>query len=548
MFFSLVRNLVKDDFYLNFLDMIFRFSLVMLLFCSCVLTAQNKEVRTQPSDVTVFLQSAKVTEIAKVSLVEGKNMIKVIGLPNAVDDNSYQVGLSHQALLLSVTPSTNFLKSNEYTVEEQKLLDKKKNLKTDQKFLQAEINTLNGELTLIEQNQKIGNNESGWSAEQLSTLATYYTKRTLAIRQSLVRKSIEMENLNSKLHDIEQQIKESVKDKNVNRKEVLLEVQSSKALTSTLKITYVINAARWQPFYDIRAKSTKEPVDIITKGKIYQNSGKDWKNVNLSVSTYLPRANQNRPILNPFYVRESVGNVLLEQVNARDLQSYSNSLMLREESDALEDVAVTQVLGQQLNVLYAVNGQQNVSTNANGQTFILDKQSAEAEYVHHSVPKLTEDVFLLANIKDWQSLNLLLAEANIYFQDNYLGKTTINPNTTLSEFPISLGVDERIVVNRRLLDNLRSTKLLSSKKVDNYSYEIKVRNNSKEAITLEILDQIPISQNSKIEVLNVESNEGDLDKNTGSILWKKDILSGSGNTITFSYQLKYPKELQLQFY
>lgn len=520
----------------------------MLLFFSHALTAQNKEVRTQPSDVMVFLKSAKVTEVAQVNLVQGKNIIKVIGLPNSVDDNSYQVGLSNQGLLLSVIPSTNFLKSNEYTNEEQKLLDKKKNLKTDQKFLQAEINTLNGELKLIEQNQKIGNNESGWSAEELAKLASYYAERTLEIRQMLVRKSIDLEAIDNKLMDVERQIKESVKDKNVNRKELLLEIESSKASTSTLKITYITNAAGWQPFYDIRAKSTKEPIDIVTKGKIYQNTGKDWENVNLSVSTYLPRSNQNRPVLNPFYVRESVDNVLSGQVSGRNLKSFSNSLVLRDDSVALDEVVVTQVLSQQLNVLYAVNGRQNVSTNISGQTFILDRQSAEAEYVHHSVPKLTEDVFLLANIKNWQSLNLLLTEANIYFQDNYLGKTTINPNTTLSEFPISLGVDERIVVNRRLLDNLRSTKLLSSKKVDNYSYEIKVRNNSRETIKLEILDQIPITQNDKIEVLNIELNGGDLDENSGSILWKQDVLSGKASTFTFSYQLKYPKEFQIQFY
>ena len=98
------------------------------------------------------------------------------------------------------------------------------------------------------------------------------------------------------------------------------------------------------------------------------------------------------------------------------------------------------------------------------------------------------------------------------------------------------------------MDNLESTKFLSSKKVDNYAYEIKVRNNSGDTITLEILDQIPITQNNKIEVVEVETAGGDLDENTGSILWKEEIARGQGKTIVFSYKVKYPKEMELQFY
>jgi uncharacterized protein (TIGR02231 family) len=213
-----------------------------------------------------------------------------------------------------------------------------------------------------------------------------------------------------------------------------------------------------------------------------------------------------------------------------------------------EAVVVSEAVSQQFNTLYTVDGRQSVSTNTDGQTFILDKKSVEADYLYHTVPKRSEEVFLLANIKNWQSLNLLLTEANIYFQDHYIGKTTINPNYTSSTFSISLGVDERIIVKRRLLDNLRSTKLLSSKKVENYAYEISLKNNRAEEIAIEILDQIPISQHKNIELINVETNGGKLDNNTGSVLWKVNLKEGENKRIMLSYQLKYPEDVELQFY
>lgn len=521
---------------------------VALMLFTTVLTAQEIKYKSTPSEATVYLQSARVVETAKVNLQKGKNSITIERLPNSIDVNTYQVGLNGGAILLSVTPSTNYLSPEEYSDDEKTLLDQKKSLQTKLKLLNAEISTLNGELSLIEQNQKIGNNDSGWTAEELTKLAAYYAKRTLEIRQLLVNQNLEQEDFNQQIRDIENQINLSVKDRNANRNELILEIEAPKSTASDIKITYVTPSAGWQPFYDIRATDIESPIDIITKGKVYQSTGKDWKNVQLSVSTYLPKSNQNRPILNPFYVGEAQINQV--QGYAKRNEAVLNSYQVRdaEESMALDEVVVTEVLPQQLNILYKVTGTQTVSTTEKGQTFVLEKQSVEADFIHHAVPKIAEDVFLLANIKNWQALNLLLTEANIYFEENYVGKTTIDPNYTKDEFPISLGVDERIVVKRRLLDNLESNKFLSNKKVDDYAYEFKIRNNSGDDITLEILDQIPIAQNNKIEIEEVETNGGVLDEKTKSILWTENISRGSGKTINFSYQIKYPKEMELQFY
>jgi uncharacterized protein (TIGR02231 family) len=521
----------------------------MLFLCSSLLTAQPQDIRTTPSAATVYLNSAKVTETATFTLKQGKNTLKVVGLPNSIDINSYQIGLSNGATLLSVSPSTNYLKTDEYSAEEQQLLDKKKDLQLRQKLVDAEIKTLEGELRLIEKIQSSGNTENAWTAVEIADLAAYYAKRTLEIRTLLIEKNMIYQDILEQIKDLEMQIRGYVKDKNVNRNEVVLEIQSSKQMNASLNISFITFAAGWQPFYDIRAKSITDPLEIITKGKVYQNTGKTWDNIQLKVSIYFPKSNQDRPILTPFYVREAqYPSPLSGQVRSANAP-LGNSYKLREESMELDEVVVvSEAVSQQFNTLYTVDGRQTVSTNTDGQTFILDKKSVEADYVYHTVPKLSEDVFLLANIKNWQSLNLLLTEANIYFQDNYIGKTTINPNYTSSTFSVSLGVDERIIVKRRLLDNLRSTKLLSSKKVENYAYEISVKNNRAEDIAMEILDQIPITQNNKIELINVESNEGKLDKNTGSVLWKVNLKEGENKKIMLSYQLKYPEDVELQFY
>jgi len=515
------------------------------------MVAQEKTVTTEPKEVTVYLQSAKVTERGTVNLSNGKNILKVTNLSNHININTYRIGLSNRATLLSVTPSTNYLKADDFSKEEQLLRDQQEIVQLELKFKEAEEQSLAGELRLIEENRKIGNTETGWTTEQLASLASYYAKRTLEINKKRIVLQTEITKIKEELSKINKQLTETRTDKNQNRQELLLEVDATRAMSTTVDITYIVSNAGWQPFYDIRAASLNDPLELITKGKVYQNTGKDWTNVAMEVSTYLPKSNQNRPILNPFYIKEyqpqNNNGYGLEEVVVT-AESTVNSLQMRKDSKALEDVPVTAVVEQQFNVIYGLNAPQSVTSSGKGQTLILDKKTIEAEYKYHAVPKLTEEVFLLANIKNWQTLNLLLTEANIYFEDNFIGKTTINPNYTKDEYPLSLGVDERIIIKRRLIDNLTTKRTLSSKKIDAFAFEIKIRNNGPKAIELEILDQLPISQNNKIDVDVLELAGGDYDADTGSILWTKNIARGGNELFTFKYEVTYPKDMELQYY
>ena len=226
----------------------------------------------------------------------------------------------------------------------------------------------------------------------------------------------------------------------------------------------------------------------------------------------------------------------------------SNSYQMRAEVAAPSQIPVATVSDNQMNILYELNYNQTIISQEKEQYVILDKKEVDATYKYHTVPKLNNQVFLMAFVKNWQNLNLISGEANIYFEDNYIGKTNITSNYVKEEFPISLGVDERIVVKRIKLEDKTSQKTLNSNKWETESYQITVRNNTKENIELEILDQLPLSENSKITVKSLEIGNGIYDEKTGSILWNRNISSGSSDKINFSYEVKYPKEMQIQYY
>ncbi|MGE6396305.1 DUF4139 domain-containing protein [Chryseobacterium scophthalmum] len=528
-----------------------RHSILILILMVSFFKSQEIKKEIDVKQATVFLQGAKVFGSTNVTLQKGRNTVKIINLPNDLDENTYKINLEKNTTLLSITPQSNYLKNDELTDGEKKLDDERKKFQRQVNLLNIQIKNLTGEQNIINDNLKVSTNDKSTPQEQLIKLTEFYRKRMLEIDNQVFLLTEQKTTLDESIAKINKQFSEEQTHKTQNRKELILEILAENEMNLNLGLSYIVSNAGWVPSYDLRALSTKKPLEIVYKGKIYQKTGQDWNNVKLFVSTYRPSYNQNRPILSPLYVAEytAYNN---EDAKVGYMQKakaeMSNSYQMRAEVAAPSQIPVATVSDNQMNILYELNYNQTIVSQEKEQYVILDKKNVEANYKYHTVPKLNNQVFLMAFVKNWQNLNLISGEANIYFEDNYIGKTNITSNYVKDEFPISLGVDERIVVKRIKLEDKTAQKSFNSNKWETESYEISIRNNTKDSIELEVLDQIPLSENQKITVKTLNIGDGDFDTKTGSILWNRKINSGASEKINFSYEVKYPKEMQIQYY
>ncbi|WP_411810961.1 DUF4139 domain-containing protein [Chryseobacterium scophthalmum] len=528
-----------------------RHSILILILMVSFFKSQEIKKEIDVKQATVFLQGAKVFGSTNVTLQKGRNTVKIINLPNDLDENTYKINLEKNTTLLSITPQSNYLKNDELTDGEKKLDDERKKFQRQVNLLNIQIKNLTGEQNIINDNLKVSTNDKSTPQEQLIKLTEFYRKRMLEIDNQVFLLTEQKTTLDESISKINKQFSEEQTHKTQNRKELILEILAENEMNLNLGLSYIVSNAGWVPSYDLRALSTKKPLEIVYKGKIYQKTGQDWNNVKLFVSTYRPSYNQNRPILSPLYVAEytAYNN---EDAKVGYMQKakaeMSNSYQMRAETAAPSQIPVATVSDNQMNILYELNYNQTIVSQEKEQYVILDKKNVEANYKYHTVPKLNNQVFLMAFVKNWQDLNLISGEANVYFEDNYIGKTNITSNYIKDEFPISLGIDERIVVKRIKLEDKTAQKSFNSNKWETESYEISIRNNTKESIELEVLDQIPLSENQKITVKTLNIGDGDFDTKTGSILWNRKINSGASEKINFSYEVKYPKEMQIQYY
>ncbi|MEO5593791.1 MAG: mucoidy inhibitor MuiA family protein, partial [Chitinophagaceae bacterium] len=208
--------------------------------------------------------------------------------------------------------------------------------------------------------------------------------------------------------------------------------------------------------------------------------------------------------------------------------------------DALGDYIT--VKDNELNVVFDIDLPYDIPGNGKEQNVSLKEFPVNTLYKYYAVPKLDKDAYLLGEIAEWEQLNLLPGEANIIFEGTYIGKSYIDPNSTMDTLNLTLGKDKRIVVKKEKLKDYSSVKFLGSNKKQIFTYEITVKNNKKEAIQMLLKDQYPLSTNKDIEVELLESKGASDNAELGVLTWKLQMAPGEVKKVRVSYSVKYPKD------
>ncbi|GHV34328.1 membrane protein [Bacteroidia bacterium] len=183
----------------------------------------------------------------------------------------------------------------------------------------------------------------------------------------------------------------------------------------------------------------------------------------------------------------------------------------------------------------------------NGKEQIIDLKNYNltAEYKYYCAPKLDENVFLIADFKDWEKLNILSGMANITYDGTYVGQTFFNTAQTNQVLSVTLGTDKRVSVKREKLTDFSAVKTLGSDTKVTLAYKITVKNNQNKPIKFTLKEQYPISSQKdiKVELLDKETTAPTFNKDDiGVLTWEMELATGESREFTVSYSVKYPKD------
>lgn len=229
-----------------------------------------------------------------------------------------------------------------------------------------------------------------------------------------------------------------------------------------------------------------------------------------------------------------------QQLKIRGISSIKNKDFKRAENN------FTTISYQPTTTVYEIKEPYTILND--GKTYMaeIDGYEVKAQYEYYAAPKIEADAFLTAKVVDWQELNLLPGEANLFFEGTFLGKSLLDVTNAGDTLNLSLGKDKGVTVKRTLLKDYSSKRFIGSNKTDTRQYEIVVRNNKQQPVSIIIEDQFPISTQKEIEVQDRKYEGAKLDDDTQRLTWQLSVEPKKENKLNFKYEVKYPKDKVLQ--
>lgn len=495
-------------------------------------------------EVRIYQAGAMVTRTAKTTLNPGLQEVVIEGLSPYIQPGTIALKGSGDGTIMNVSFQTDYLKekrkSKEIALLENQLDSLSLRLQSIQNKNQMLIETQN----LLLANKSIGGATNGVMADELEPIVNYFMKKYMELKDDQLSNSV----LERKVREHVEKLKRQLSELNARQSQpsgnVIVRLNVNARSAFNFDFTYAINNnVSWTPYYDLRAKDINSPLEVQLKANVSQTTGEEWNNVKLYLNSGNPALGGTKPELGPWYLNFYLPQTLYMNGSRADVPA-SVTMKRENNNDGLAEMSYVAVQQNQstTSIDYEIKESYSVPGDGKEIQVAIQSTSLPATYQYVCVPKIDPDAFLVAHVGNWEDLGLMPGEASIYFDGTYAGSTYVNPEGVEDSMQFSLGRDKRIIVKRETLKEKTSVKMIGANRERSAAYKITVKNTKKEPISIRIEDQMPVSQNSQIEVKSQETSGAEVNQESGKMTWKLNIAPAESKTINFSFSVKYPKD------
>src|SRR5690606_32523250 len=203
---------------------------------------------------------------------------------------------------LSVRPALNYVDTEVKTEAYSKAENAYKSALQALKILQNQKATEESMLKLLEQNQKITGANSSTTVAELAKMAEFYKPKYLEVKNNITALEEKIAEQQEVLEKTKVQLDEVEGQTSGAGGQLIVQVMSNQAGSQPFSISYLTRKANWNASYELRAENTTAPLQIMYKANVSQQTGVDWQQVNLRLSTSNPSQGGIAPTLSPWHL------------------------------------------------------------------------------------------------------------------------------------------------------------------------------------------------------------------------------------------------------
>jgi hypothetical protein len=317
---------------------------------------------------------------------------------------------------------------------------------------------------------------------------------------------------------------ESITSQELNREEIERMAVRSATDIAIVAGNGVISRDNGSNTYNVRGSRSGDNVTFIDGIKVIGN-------------TSLPKS-----AINEITVNEN--DFHTNNYNAASSYRYTST----KQDKVHKDIISNSVNENTLSLEYEIKIPYSIPSDGKDYHLKIKETKAKVDYEYFIVPRVDKDAFLVAHLTDWESLNLLSGNSSLYYQGKYTGASFINANQAEDTLQISLGRDQNIFVSRERNKKVNDKQFYSNDIKETIAWDIVVKNNKDYPVKITLEDQYPVSNRKSIDVDLLDSDQAKVEEKSGFLTWSFELPKGEKKEINFSYEAKYPRSMNVQFY
>ncbi len=279
--------------------------LILTLFITANLYSSEIDtlvIHSDIKDVTVFFDGAQISREAKINVTQGKYLLVIDKLPAEINPQSIQVDNHQQGKILSVKHQLTYPSTTNTITKQYEAKIKQQEIKYNE--IANEINVYKIEENILLNNSMLSKKNKGTTIAEIKEASDFYRAKLNEIKQNRLHLSLQLDSIKQKIRDLYKEQNKAMSEENKTYSKISFALDCKVSINSVFTISYYVSSAAWTPIYDFRVTDINRPLNVVYNANIYQSTGEDWNNVNLTLSTNRPSLNNTKPELATWFINK----------------------------------------------------------------------------------------------------------------------------------------------------------------------------------------------------------------------------------------------------
>ena len=388
--------------------------------------------------------------------------------------------------------------------------------------------------------------DGGERAPANATNASAITATAEALRKSGQDNALRALQLDRRKEDLQRQLKPLLAESR--------RLGGSRVTTVTVTL---VRGPGWQPGYRAALDPAGPGVKLERLALVAQDTGEDWQDVALTLSTGQPGRATQAELPRPWTL--DISQPELERARSASFSGRSYSLAVEpavmsqeasaEEADSAPEMPRFEVETTDRAYATEFRAPQRITVPASGErvTLTLGSVTVPARLITRAAPAVEEAAYLIAEITPpdgiWPAGPMQLTRDGALVGSGRLDFSQPAP------IALSFGPDEQVSVKAEAAQDRSGTAgFMGSKGERKTRRAFSVQNRRKTPIELQVIDAAPVSKNERITVQSAytpKPADTAFLKQPGLILWQQSLAAGATASFSAEHTIQWPKDAQI---